>query len=135
MKYTVKEVNTLFIKVEYEDGSNAQVPIAKGQTSNDIRFNIKNWSNSTHIPFDKVSDVPLAVDFAGDTDDDLTVANEYNYKEIREVKYPNLGDQMDAAYKARLGDTSEQTTIDAAIKAVKDKYPKDDTKYTDSDLL
>ena len=41
---------------------------------------------------------------------------------------------MDAAYKARLGDSSGQTAIDVEIKAVKDKFPKDDKTYTATDL-
>lgn len=134
MKYKITEVTTSSIKVEYEDSSSAVVPITKGSDKNTIRFSINQYHNSS-TPFDNVSDVPLAVNFEGDTTDDLTTANTYDYKQIRSYKYPQIGDQMDAAYKARQGDTSEQTTIDAAIKAVKDKYPKDDTKYTDSDLV
>lgn len=135
MKYTVTDVTTSLIKVDYEDGTKSEIPITKGMTAVSIREAIQAWSGSRFTPFDKVSDVPVAKDFAGDTEDDLSTPNEYDYKQIRSFKYPDLGDQMDAAYKARLGDTSEQTTIDAAIKAVKEKYPKDGTKYTDSDLV
>ena len=135
MKYTITEVGTGQIKVTYEDGSNAAIPIQKGQSNEEIRMNVKIYSGAAFIPFDSTSSVPVALNFAGDTEDDLTTPNEYEYKEIRAAKYPAFGDQLDATYKARLGDTSEQTTIDAAIKAVKEKYPKDATKYTDSDLV
>ena len=134
MKYTVTEVTISQIKVDYENGSKAEIPISKTDTNEMIRFSIKTYSGSQSLPYDKTTDVPIAVNFAGDTEDDLSTANEYDYKQIRQFKYPAEGDQLDAAYKARLGDTSEQTTIDAAIAAVKTKYPKDDTKYTDSDL-
>ena len=61
MKYTIKEINTEYVKVEYEDGSNAQVPIRKGQSNYDIRFNIKAFSTTTHTPYDNTSDVPLSL--------------------------------------------------------------------------
>ena len=43
---------------------------------------------------------------------------------LRIGEYPAIGDQMDAAFKARQGDNSQQVAIDAAIEAVKAKYPK-----------
>lgn len=135
MKYTITEVTTSQIKVDYENGTKAEIPLNKSDTNEIIRYSIKAYSGLGPIPFDKTSDVPIAVNFAGDTEDDLSTTNTYDYKQIRHAKYPDFGDQLDAAYKARLGDTSEQTTIDAAIAAVKTKYPKDDTKYTDSDFF
>lgn len=42
----------------------------------------------------------------------------------RLAEYPSLGDQADAAFKARQGNTSQQIAIDAQIQAIKDKYPK-----------
>lgn len=42
----------------------------------------------------------------------------------RRAAYPPIGDQLDAAFKARLGDTADQEAIDAAIAAVKARYPK-----------
>ena len=42
----------------------------------------------------------------------------------RLAEYPSLGDQMDASFKARQGDSSQQLAIDTLIEAVKAKYPK-----------
>ena len=42
----------------------------------------------------------------------------------RLAEYPSLGDQMDASFKARQGDNSQQLAIDTLIAAVKIKYPK-----------
>ncbi len=47
-----------------------------------------------------------------------------NYVDLRRAEYPTVGDQLDAAYKARQGDSSEQIKIDARIADVKMKYPK-----------
>ena len=44
--------------------------------------------------------------------------------ELRMSEYPGLGDQADAAFKARQGDNSQQLAIDTLIEAVKAKYPK-----------
>jgi hypothetical protein len=43
---------------------------------------------------------------------------------LRASEYPSLGDQADAAFKARQGDDSQQLAIDTLIQAVKSKYPK-----------
>lgn len=41
-------------------------------------------------------------------------------------EYPSVGDQLDAAWKARQGDDSDQVRLDGMIKQVKDRYPKSD---------
>jgi len=41
-------------------------------------------------------------------------------------EYPSIGDQLDAAYKARHGDSSEQTRLDEQITMIKARYPKSD---------
>jgi len=59
------------------------------------------------------------------------VLRELSYEErlaachaARRDAYPSIGDQLDAAFKARLGDTADQEVIDAEILAVKARYPK-----------
>lgn len=42
----------------------------------------------------------------------------------RAAAYPPVGDQLDAAFKARIGDGAELAAIDAAIQAVKAAHPK-----------
>lgn len=44
-------------------------------------------------------------------------------RNIRRFEYPSLGDQMDAAYKSRMGDNTEQIIIDELIQSVKDNNP------------
>ena len=45
---------------------------------------------------------------------------------LRLKEYPSVGDQLDAAYKARKGDDAEQIRLDDHISMVKKKYPKSD---------
>ena len=49
---------------------------------------------------------------------------EKNYASLRRAEYPTVGDQLDAAYKARQGNDADQAQIDELIRNVKDKYPK-----------
>ena len=134
MKYKVTELTTSSMKVEYEDGTWSSIPIEKEDTKVVLQGRIAGFYNTPKVPYAQVSDIPLAVNFEADTTDDLSTPITYTYVEARAISYPPVGDQMDAAYKARLGDSSEQTAIDVEIKAVKDKYPKDDKTYTASDL-
>ena len=134
MKYKVTELTTSSMKVEYEDGTWSSIPIEKSDTKVVLQGRIAGYYNTPTVPYDQVSDIPLAVNFEADTTDDLSTPVTFNYIEARAISYPTIGDQMDAAYKARLGDSSGQTAIDVEIKAVKDKFPKDDKTYTATDL-
>jgi len=49
-----------------------------------------------------------------------------DYEELRRLEYPSVGDQLDAAYKVRHGDNSQQIEIDGRIAEVKARYPKSD---------
>ena len=47
-----------------------------------------------------------------------------DYRAKRLMEYPSVGDQLDAAYKARQGNSVEQHHLDSMIADVKDRYPK-----------
>jgi len=49
-----------------------------------------------------------------------------NYAALRRAEYPSIGDQLDAAYKARQGDVTQEIELDKKIRMVKEKYPKTD---------
>ena len=48
-------------------------------------------------------------------------AEALTYAQLRASEYPNIGDQLDMIFRAGLGGDEFQ----AAIQAVKDKYPKE----------
>jgi len=48
------------------------------------------------------------------------------YREERAFAYPSVGDQLDALYKARQGDSSALDQIDSQIAAVKQQFPRPD---------
>jgi hypothetical protein len=58
---------------------------------------------------------------------ELSDANhEARYAAMRRAEYPSVGEQLDAAYQARQGNTAKQVEIDRKIQEVKEKYPKTD---------
>ena len=56
----------------------------------------------------------------------VTAIDSTGYAAMRRSEYPGIEDQLDAAYKARRGDFTEQEELDNRIEQVKDKYPKSD---------
>ena len=56
----------------------------------------------------------------------VTAIDSTGYAAMRRSEYPSIEDQLDAAYKARRGDFSEQAELDNRIEQIKDKYPKSD---------
>jgi len=50
-----------------------------------------------------------------------------SYVALRRAEYPTVGDQLDAAYKARHGNPSQQSAQDDLITDIKLKYPKPET--------
>ncbi|MEA2094223.1 MAG: XkdW family protein [Pseudomonadota bacterium] len=51
---------------------------------------------------------------------------EAEYASLRKAEYPNIGEQLDAAYQARQGNDAKQIEIDEKIRLIKEKYPKSD---------
>ncbi len=133
MKYKITEVTTLKLKVEYEDGSHAYIPTNKDNKKEDYAQLIVDFCNTPQEPV-PIKDIPYEVGHEGEVGDDVgetyTETVKYPASELREYCYPALGQQFDALYKARNGDNSMQTKIDAHIKFVKDNIAMDDKEYT-----
>lgn len=56
----------------------------------------------------------------------VTTIDSTGYAAMRRSEYPSIEEQLDAAYKARRGDFTEQEELDNRIQQIKDKYPKSD---------
>lgn len=133
ISFTVREVTTESLVVDYGDGSWAQVPLRGSEKKSDILKKIASF-NPGLSAFASVSEVPFEVGESGEVQ---TAAEEaaarvtennsrpVTYAELRANAYPALGDQLDALYWARQGDDTAQQAIDEAISAVKAAYPKD----------
>jgi len=59
---------------------------------------------------------------------EVSEVNVKGYAAMRRAEYPSVGDQLDAAYKARHGDDSEEQELDKQIAEIKNKYPKTDAQ-------
>ena len=135
MKFEIRKVNTDSIIVDYEDGAWALIPIHKTEGKASIESKILEFMTpyTKATPFDAVEDVPFKVGDTGDSDEltrsedtgDIYI-KQYTYAEARQINYPSIHRQFDALYWGRNGDTKQQTEIDAAIKKVKEDFPKDD---------
>ena len=80
---------------------------------------ISRWLN-TSIPQPKAEDLEQALSKVSGIDP----AKDHAAQRLGE--YPSIGDQLDAAFKARHGDDTDQAKIDEQIARVKQKYPKSD---------
>ena len=157
MKYTVTDVTTSHILVDFEDGKKALVPIQAGWDKERIEEEISKYVPSTpkvRESFADVTSVPISV---GDTntiesyknvrDNKIKAQQEEAFKKVEEDKkkaesqlvsytavrsamYPFIGDQLDALYHA--GIFPEEMAN--KIKEVKDKYPKDMEQITAKEL-
>ena len=133
MKYKITEVTTLRLKVEYEDGSWAYILTDKDFKKADYAQRIVDFCQTPQEPV-PVKDIPYDIGHEGEVGDDVEEKPietiKYPASELREYCYPALGQQFDALYHARNGDSTMQTKIDAHIKFVKDNVANDDKEYT-----
>ena len=135
--YTIREVAVDHITVDYDDGSWAQIPIVGSANKEQIEEAIAAYAPRNDV-YASVEDVPFSVgeqNTIRTTSERVDAQNQalideqnaeiLTYKELRQNNYPTLGDQFDALYWSRNGDTSKLTEIDAKIAQVKTDYPKD----------
>ena len=142
VKFTVREITTHYITVDYEDGTWAQVPLRNDMARDQIENLIADFNHSQttfasleEVPFE-VGETVIAKNTKQSNEERAKELEEsrnkepLTYKQIRAQSYPPLGDQLDALYWARNGDTSHLDDIDAKINEVKALYPKDMTPIT-----
>lgn len=136
MKFTIREILSDSVIVDFEDSSWAQVPIDSTcndmvglvRRVNDFAPKANPWAESAPVTVGEKVDPALH--------QALPQAPEMvTYADARLNAYPSIEDQMDALYWARQGDSSKQEEIDAKISAVKTKYPKDWPTRTRAEFL
>jgi hypothetical protein len=80
---------------------------------------ISEWLH-TSIPQPKPEEIEHGMKMISGVDP----AKDHAVQRLKE--YPSVGDQLDAAYKSRRGDDSDQIRLDEQITMIKKKYPKSD---------
>ena len=134
MKFKITEIDTLKLKVEYEDGSWAYIPTDPDGDKGYYAKLIVDFCSTPQEPV-PIVDIPYKVGDEGTVGDDLpepeaTEPLKLTAEDVRRVCYPSDGLQLDALYHQRNGDSSLQTKVDAHIKLVKDSIAMDSTIYT-----
>ncbi len=134
MKFKITEIDTLKLKVEYEDGSWAYIPTDPDGDKAYYAKLIVDFCNTPQEPV-PIADIPYTVGHEGTVGDDVNEPAtpepvKVTAEDMRRECYPSNGLQLDALYHARNGDTSHQEKVDAHIKYVKDTIPMDSTIYT-----
>lgn len=131
MKYKITDADSFHIKVEYDDGSWANIATAIGMTKRDYAQAISAFRPKTGVSTD---DLPVKVGDEGTvgdiSDDPYDGAAVIDYRTAREDTYPTFDQQFEAAFKAREGDDTMQKGVDGNIKLVKAKFPVSETKLT-----
>ena len=128
MKFKIKEVSVNQIKVDYDDGSTAVVPIRKGMNEAQI-FEVVEAFNTIDKDFAKVEDVPVKVDDAWH-EVKLEEEPKLNYIQARSTALPDHQEFFHADYLARKGDDSYDKKIDERIEKIYAKFTKGDKLWT-----
>ena len=157
MRYTVTDVTTSHILVDFDNGKKALVSIQAGWDKERIEEEISKYVPSTpkvRESFADIASIPISV---GDTntiesykvvrDNKIKAQKEevfkkaeedkkkaesqlVSYTTVRSAMYPPIGDQLDSLYHA--GVFPEEMAN--RIREVKEKYPKDMEKITAKEL-
>ena len=134
MKFKITNKAIEWLKVEYEDGSWAQIPSVAGLDKNDWHTIIQNYSPKPRV--EKLEDIPWNIGDEGDTDDDFTPEPQYSYENARWYLYPKSSAQLLAMYESRSGNNVPLTNIDKRITDVNSLIPVDENKiYTHTEVL
>lgn len=138
MQFTVREIHTNYVVVDFPDGSWAQVPYQESMNGNREKLieAISDYAPKPTVSW--INEVPLTVGEVvdhviveeDDTEEDDTEEAVLNYKEMRALLYPTVGDQLDAMYWANKGINEPQEQIFEDIEEVKRVVPKDITPMT-----
>ena len=140
MKYKITEMDTVSMKVEYDDGSWALIPSEVGADKEYYLWQIKGFQPKAVEPV-AIKDHPMKIGDEGTVGEGLEEkeaetqgVSEVNYGGARREAYPQIENQLEALYDSRQGDSTKQTAIDGHIGIVKAKFPKDDKMYTLQEL-
>ena len=131
MKYKITDADSYHIKVEYEDGSYANIATAKDMTARAYAIAISQFRPNDGVSTD---DLPVKVGDEGTVgeilNDPYGGKSIITYDQARSECYPTYADQLEAAFKAREGDDTMLKGVDNNIKLTKAKFPKTEDTMT-----
>ena len=136
MKYKITAMDTTSMKVEYSDGSWAEIPSQLGGDKEYYLTAIQNFQPKSVAPV-SLKDHPMKIGDEGVVGEGIPEElvqtediYEVDYGAARIMAYPKVERQLEALYDARVKkDDTKQKAIDAHIEIVKAKFPVNDTLY------
>ena len=134
MKFKITNKAVEWLKIEYEDGSWAQIPSVGGMTKTEWHHLINSYAPRPRC--EKLSDIPWEIGEEEDTTTDLEPAPTYSYEAARLYLYPSSLELMLAEHEARKGNTGPITVIDKHITDILTLVPVDESKvYTHAEVI
>ena len=141
MEYKITAMDTTSMKVEYSDGTWAEIPSQLGGDKEYYLRAIQNFQPKSVTPV-SLKDHPMKIGDEGVVGegipeefvhtDDVT---EIDYGAARQLAYPTVERQLEALYDVRIKkDDTKQKAIDGHIAIVKAKFPVNDTMYDAVDM-
>jgi hypothetical protein len=133
MKFKITNKAVEWLKVEYEDGSWAQIPSVAGLSKNNWHSLINDYSPKTRV--EKLEDIPWNIGDEGETNDDISEPQTYSYDATRLQLYPSNTEINIALYESRKGNNTPLTSIDKRITDAQTLVPVDKDKlYTELEI-
>ena len=134
MKFKITNKAVEWLKIEYEDGSWAQIPSVGGLTKTEWHHLINSYAPRPRC--EKLADIPWEIGEEEDTTTDLEPAPTYSYEAARLYMYPSDIELMLAEHEARKGNTSPINVIDKHIADILTLVPVDESKvYTHAEVI
>ena len=133
MKFKITNKAVEWLKIEYEDGSWAQIPSVGGLTKTEWHHLINSYAPRPRC--EKLSDIPWEIGEEEDTTTDLEPSPTYSYEAARLYLYPSSLELMLAEHEARKGNTAPIEVCDKKIADILTLVPVDENKiYTHEEV-
>tara|TARA_B100000886_G_scaffold100157_1_gene66530 strand:- start:4776 stop:5213 length:438 start_codon:yes stop_codon:yes gene_type:complete len=133
MKFKITNKAVEWLKVEYEDGSWAQIPSVGGLNKTDWHHIINSYAPKPRC--EKLEDIPWNIGDEDDTEVNLQPATLYSYEAARVYLFPTDIQIMLAEYEARKGNDAPITAIDKRIEDILTEVPVDKYRvYTQEEV-
>ena len=133
MKFKITNKAAEWLKVEYEDGSFAQIPSIKGWSKTDWHHVINSYAPKGRVT--SADEIPWNIGDEEDTTTDLSLTIQYSYENARWALYPPVETQLLAMYESRKGNDVPITNVDKTITDFDALIPEDDNKlYTQAEI-
>ena len=133
MKFKITNKAIEWLKVEYEDGSWAQIPSIAGLSKNAWHSIINQYAPKPRV--EKLEDIPWNIGDEDTTEKDISEPQTFSYDAARLQLYPNETEIQLALYESRKGNNAPLTSVDKRITDAQALVPVDKDKlYTEAEI-